>query len=174
MASRLFHKLSHPVAELNLTNLFIYQVFYSLFFCLFFEQFCCFLNLSLKIDLFFSSRIQCRLVGSWCFDVRNVSRTVTIWCSRRRRKSRSKHRGLPLSRLVSNSGLFRLAFTRDVSARDYGKEERALRTVTPASLVTREVTGDKFGFALLCWLRHVGILVLCGGLGVKLMRFPTC
>ena len=75
---------------------------------------------------------------------------------------------------LSNSGLFRLVFTRDVSARDYGKEERALRTVTPASLVTREVTGDKFGFALLCWLCHVGILVLCGGLGVKLMRFPTC
>ena len=113
-------------------------------------------------------------MGSWCFDVRNVSRTVTIWCGRRRRKSRSKHRGLSLPRFVSNSGLFRLAITRDVSARDYGKEERALLTVTPASLVTREVTGDKSGFASLCWLCDVGILVLCGGLGVKLMRFPTC
>ena len=74
---------------------------------------------------------------------------------------------------MSNSGLFRLAVTRDVSARDYGKEERALRTVTPASLVTREVTGDKSGFTSLCWLCHVGILVLCGGLGVKVMRVPT-
>ena len=58
-----------------------------------------------------------------------------------------------------------------MSTRDYGKEERALRTIRPASLVTREVTGDKSGFASLCWLCHV---VLCGRLGVKLMRFPTC
>ena len=68
---------------------------------------------------------------------------------------------------MSNSGLFRLAVTRDVSAKDYGKEERALRTVTAASLVTRKVTGDKSGFASLCWLCHVGILVLCGGLGLN-------
>ena len=162
MASRLFHKLSHPVAELNLTSFVVYQVFYSLFVC--FWQF--FFELVIK-NWFFPSRIQCRLVGSWCFDVRNVSRTVTIWCGRRRRKSRSKHRGLPLSRFVSNSGLFRLAVTRDVSAKDYGKEERALRTVTAASLVTRKVTGDKSGFASLCWLCHVGILVLCGGLGLN-------
>lgn len=32
-------------------------------------------------------------------------------------------------------------------ARDYGKWERALLTDTHASLVTREVTGDKSGFA---------------------------
>ena len=63
---------------------------------------------------------------------------------------------------MSNSGLFRLAVTRDVSARGYGKEERVLRTVTAASLVTREVTGDKSGFASLCWLCDVRILVLCG------------
>ena len=75
---------------------------------------------------------------------------------------------------MSNSGLFRLAVTRDVSAGDYGKEERVLRTVTHASLVTREGTGDKSGFTSLCWLWHVGILVLCGGLGVKVMRFPSC
>ena len=130
-----------------------------------------FLNLSLKID-FFPSRIQCRLVGSWCFDVRNVSRTVTIWCGRRRRKSRSKHRGLPLSRFVSNSGLFRLAVTRDVSAKDYGKEERALRTVTAASLVTRKVTGDKSGFASLCWLSR-GNFGALWGIRFKLMRVPT-
>ena len=170
MVSRLFHKLSHPVAELNLTSFFIYQLFYSLFVC-FLPLF--FFELVIKNWSFFFSRIQCRLVGSWCFDVRNVSRTVTVWCGRRRRKSRSKHRGLPLSRFVSNSGLFRLAVKRDVSARDYGKEERALRTIRPASLVTREVTGDKSGFASLCWLCHVGIVVFCGGLGVKLMRIPT-
>lgn len=75
---------------------------------------------------------------------------------------------------MSNSGLFRLAVTRDMSAGDYGKEERVLRTVTHASLVTKEVTGDKSGFTSLCWLCHVGILVLCGGLGVKVMRFPSC
>ena len=168
MVSRLFHKLSHPVAEFNLTSFFIYQVFYSLFVCFWISFF-----LNLLRLIYFFSRIQCRLVGSWCFDVRNVSGTVTIWCGRRRRKSRSKHRGLPLSRFVSNSGLFRLAVTRDVSARDYGKEEGALRTVRPAWLVTREVTGDKSGFASLCWLCHVGILVLCGGLGLKLMLIPT-
>ena len=33
VVSRLFHKLSHRVAELNLTSFFIYQVFYSLFVC---------------------------------------------------------------------------------------------------------------------------------------------
>ena len=49
VVSRLFHKLSHRVAELNLTSFFIYQVFYSLFVC--------FVNLFfyiIKIDLFFS------------------------------------------------------------------------------------------------------------------------
>ena len=57
---------------------------------------------------------------------------------------------------MSNSGLFRLAVTRDVSAGDYGKEERVLRTVTHASLVTREVTGDKSGF-------NIALLVVSRG-----------
>ena len=49
VVSRLFHKLSHRVAELNLTSFFIYQVFYSLFVC-----FVNFFFYIFKIDLFFS------------------------------------------------------------------------------------------------------------------------
>lgn len=63
---------------------------------------------------------------------------------------------------MSNSGLFRLAVTRDVSAWDYGKEERVLRTVTHVSLVTREVTGDKSGFTSLCWLSRGNFGALWG------------
>lgn len=50
MVSRLFHKLSHPVAELNLTSLFIYQGVYSLFVC--FLNF--FFFILLRLIFFFS------------------------------------------------------------------------------------------------------------------------
>ena len=61
-----------------------------------------------------------------------------------------------------------------MSARDYGKEERTLRTVTPASLVTREVTGDKSGFASLCWKPlSRGNLGALWGIRCKSNAFPN-
>ena len=61
-----------------------------------------------------------------------------------------------------------------MSAKDYGKEERALRTVAHVSLVTRGVIGDKSGFASLFW-KHLsrGNLGALWGIRCKTNAFPN-